>query len=48
MERARERAKKAKAAREQQAGWFELKVNTSVYVTGLPEVGGAARRLPLL
>jgi hypothetical protein len=40
MDAARDRAKKAKANKEQQAGWFELKVNTSIYVTGLPEVRG--------
>lgn len=46
MDAARERAKKVKAAKAQQQAqqqaWFELKVNTSVYVTGLPEVGGWA------
>lgn len=46
MDAARERAKKVKAAKAQQKAqqqaWFELKVNTSVYVTGLPEVGGRA------
>jgi hypothetical protein len=35
LEAAREKSKKAKAGQPQ--GWFELKVNTSVYVTGLPE-----------
>lgn len=33
---AQERAKKARAAREDQQHWFDLKKNTSVYVTGLP------------
>lgn len=36
LEAAKERAKKAKAHRESQQGWFDLKKNTSVYVTGLP------------
>jgi HIV Tat-specific factor 1 len=35
LEAAQEKAKKAKEAK--QAGWFELKINTNVYVTGLPE-----------
>lgn len=33
---AQERAKKARAAQEGQQHWFDLKKNTSVYVTGLP------------
>jgi hypothetical protein len=33
---AQERAKKAKEAAEKEQTWFEPKVNTSVYVTGLP------------
>jgi HIV Tat-specific factor 1 len=36
LEAAKERAKKAKEHRESQSGWFDLKKNTSVYVTGLP------------
>ncbi|KAL4431027.1 hypothetical protein ABPG75_006283 [Micractinium tetrahymenae] len=35
LEAARERSKKGKA--QQPQGWFELKINTNVYVTGLPE-----------
>ncbi|KAL4426855.1 hypothetical protein ABPG77_006641 [Micractinium sp. CCAP 211/92] len=35
LEAARERSKKSKE--QQQQGWFELKINTNVYVTGLPE-----------
>jgi HIV Tat-specific factor 1 len=37
LEAAKDRAKKAKAHRESQQGWFDLKKNTSVYVTGLPD-----------
>jgi HIV Tat-specific factor 1 len=37
LEAAKERAKKAKEHRESQQGWFDLKKNTSVYVTGLPD-----------
>ncbi|EFN59448.1 hypothetical protein CHLNCDRAFT_138015 [Chlorella variabilis] len=35
LEHAREKSKKAKASQPQ--GWFDLKINTNVYVTGLPE-----------
>lgn len=34
---ARERVKRAKEVHESQQGWFDLKKNTSVYVTGLPD-----------
>ena len=37
FEEAKERAAKGKAAREKEQTWFELKHNTNVYVTGLPE-----------
>lgn len=36
IEREKERSKKAKEAATQKAEWFELKQNTSVYVSGLP------------
>ena len=36
IEREKERSKKAKEAASQKAEWFELKQNTSVYVSGLP------------
>lgn len=35
--KAAERAKKAREAEEAKQKWFELKKNTSVYITGLPE-----------
>ncbi|KAL4859417.1 Splicing factor U2AF-associated protein 2 [Chlorella vulgaris] len=35
LEAARDKSKKAKAAAPQ--GWFDLKINTNVYVTGLPD-----------
>ncbi len=31
-----EKAKRAKEAAQREQTWFEMKVNTSVYVTGLP------------
>ena len=39
LEKRREKAKKAKEAAEaaQPKAWFDLKINTSVYVTGLPD-----------
>jgi len=36
IEREKERAKKAKEEAIKKAEWFELKQNTSVYVSGLP------------
>lgn len=36
IEREKDRAKKAKEAAVKKAEWFELKQNTSVYVSGLP------------
>ena len=36
IEREKERSKKAKEAATKKAEWFELKQNTSVYVSGLP------------
>ena len=36
IEREKDRAKKAKEAAAQKAEWFELKQNTSVYISGLP------------
>ena len=36
IEREKERSKKAKEAATRKAEWFELKQNTSVYVSGLP------------
>ena len=36
IEREKERSKKAKEAANKKAEWFELKQNTSVYVSGLP------------
>ena len=32
-----ERKKREKEQKEKKAAWFDLKVNTSVYVTGLPD-----------
>ena len=37
MERIAEKKRKAKEQAEAQKQWFDLKVNTSVYVTGLPD-----------
>ena len=37
LEAARERAKRAKANADANQGWFDLKKNTSVYVTGIPD-----------
>ena len=37
LEKHAERQKRAREAAEKQAQWFDMKVNTSVYVTGLPE-----------
>lgn len=37
MERIAEKKKRAKEQAEAQKQWFDLKVNTSVYVTGLPD-----------
>ncbi|KAK9820468.1 hypothetical protein WJX72_010675 [[Myrmecia] bisecta] len=37
IEREKEKQKRAKEEAEKQAQWFDLKINTSVYVTGLPE-----------
>jgi HIV Tat-specific factor 1 len=33
----KEKAAKRQAAEQQKQGWFDLKVNTSVYITGLPD-----------
>ena len=37
MERIAEKKRKAQEQAEAQKQWFDLKVNTSVYVTGLPD-----------
>ncbi len=37
MEKHREKQKRARESAEEQAKWFEVKVNTSVYITGLPD-----------
>ncbi|KAK9833990.1 hypothetical protein WJX81_001143 [Elliptochloris bilobata] len=37
MEKIREKQKRAREASEKEAAWFDLKVNTSVYVQGLPD-----------
>lgn len=37
MERIKDKQKKAKIQEDAQKQWFDLKVNTSVYVTGLPD-----------
>jgi HIV Tat-specific factor 1 len=37
MEKHQERQKRARENAEAQAQWFELKENTSVYITGLPD-----------
>eukprot|EP00884_Botryococcus_braunii_P010462 jgi/Botrbrau1/19417/Bobra.0338s0044.1 len=36
VEKHKEKARKAKEAAEKEQSWFDMKVNTSVYVTGLP------------
>lgn len=37
MEKHREKQKRARESAEEQAKWFDMKVNTSVYITGLPD-----------
>jgi HIV Tat-specific factor 1 len=36
MAELKEKAARRQAAEAQKQGWFDLKVNTSVYITGLP------------
>jgi HIV Tat-specific factor 1 len=37
MEKHLEKQKRARESAEAQAAWFDLKKNTSVYITGLPD-----------